>query len=118
MSETHEDHLRRVRRICESLPGSVEKISHGAPTFFLPKGVFAIFVNNHHADGRIAVWLPAAPGLQIELVQTSPDVFFKPPYVGVKGWIGIQVDRISDGELASYIREAWRLIDAKNKRRK
>ena len=72
MLEEREDHLRRVRKICESFPETVEKLSHGAPTFFHPKGVFAMFVNNHHRDGHVAIWCPAAPGLQMELVQSSP----------------------------------------------
>jgi len=52
--------LKRVRRICTSIPGTIEKISHGAPTFFTPKRVFAMFVSNHHGDGHVAVWVPAS----------------------------------------------------------
>ena len=51
-------HLRRVRRICAAMPGMTEKLSHGEPTFFVRKKVFAMFANNHHNDGHIAVWIP------------------------------------------------------------
>jgi hypothetical protein len=72
----------RVRRICQSIPGVTEKISHGEPTFFTPKRVFAMLANNHHGDGHIAVWLPAAPGVQQSLIEEAPETYFRPPYVG------------------------------------
>jgi hypothetical protein len=109
----NEKHLKRVRRICAALPETTEKLSHGEPTFFVRKKVYAMFANNHHNDGRIAVWLPAPPGLQSTLIENAPEKFFKPPYVGVRGWIGIELDRIDDGELASHLHEAWRLIAPK-----
>ena len=105
-----EKHLRRVRRICNALPETVEKLSHGEPTFFVGKKVFAMFSNNHHNDGHIAVLLPAAIGIQAMLIEASPQKFYKPPYVGVRGWVGIELDRISDDELAFHVHEAWRLI--------
>jgi len=107
------EHRRRVRRICTAMPEATEKLSHGEPTFFVRKKVFAMFANNHHNDGHIAVWIPAPPGLQAMLIHESPETFFKPPYVGVRGWVGIQLDGIGDEELASHIREAWRLIAPK-----
>src|SRR6266481_8917842 len=105
-----EDHLHRVRRICSALPEVTEKLSHGEPTFFVRKKVFTMFSNNHHNDGHIAVWIPAAPGLQVLLIKAAPETFFRPPYVGVRGWVGIELNSISDEELASYIREAWQIV--------
>lgn len=95
------------------MPESTEKLSHGEPTFFVRKKVFAMFANNHHNDGHIAVWLPAAPGVQDMLVASEPQKFFKPPYVGVRGWIGVELERIGDDELAYLIRDAWRLVAPK-----
>lgn len=112
-SDTGQEHLRRVRRICAALPGTTEKLSHGEPTFFVNKKVFAMFANNHHNDGHIAVYIPAAPGLQAALIRTSPETFFHPPYVGVRGWVGIELDSIGDEELGSLIRDAWQLIAPK-----
>jgi hypothetical protein len=102
--------LQRVRRICAALPETVEKLSHGEPTFFVRKKVFAMCSNNHHNDGHIAVVLPAAIGIQQALIAASPEKFYRPPYVGVRGWIGIELARVSDEELAFHILEAWRLI--------
>jgi hypothetical protein len=115
-SDADGERLRRVRRICFTLPGTLEKLSHGEPTFFVGKKVFTMFANNHHNDGHIAVWIPAAPGVQEMLISTSPEKFFKPPYVGVRGWIGVELDQVSDEELAYHIREAWRLIAPKKAR--
>src|SRR6266849_1716613 len=105
-----EEHLQRVRRICATLPETSEKISHGEPTFFTKKKVYAMFANNHHNDGHIAVWIAAPPGLQAMLVKSQPQKFFRPPYVGVRGWIGIELGAISDEELSVHLVEAWRLI--------
>jgi hypothetical protein len=108
-----EEHLSRVRRICANLPDTSEKISHGEPTFFVAKKVFTMFANNHHNDGHIAVWIPAAPGDQQAFILSAPRKFFRPPYVGVKGWIGIELDQVADEELVSHILRAWQLIAPK-----
>jgi hypothetical protein len=105
-----EKQLERVRRICTSLPETFEKLSHGEPTFFVRKKVFAMCSNNHHNDGHIAVTIPAAIGIQAMLIERSPEKFYRPPYVGVRGWVGIELDRVTDEELALHLREAWRLI--------
>jgi len=105
-----EKQMERVRRICLSLPETWEKISHGEPTFFVRKKVFAMCSNNHHNDGHIAVTIPAAIGIQAMLIGRSPEKFYRPPYVGVRGWVGIELGKVSDEELEFHIREAWRLI--------
>ena len=93
----------------------MEKISHGEPTFFTPKRVFAMFSNNHHGDGHVAVWLPAGPGVQDALVEEAPQIFFTPPYVGPSGWIGVEMSQIDDDWLGSLIREAFQLMVAKDR---
>jgi uncharacterized protein YdhG (YjbR/CyaY superfamily) len=106
-----EAQLDRVRKMCASMPSVSEKLSHGAPTFFVQrdKGVFAMFVDNHHDDGHLAVWLPAPEGLQSEFISDAPQTYFKPPYVGSNGWIGIELNQITDEALEIHIREAWNL---------
>jgi len=112
-SATSAKHLRRVRRLCAALPETTEKLSHGEPTFFVGKKVFAMFANNHHNDGHLAVWLPAPIGIQEMLIAASPEKFFKPPYVGGRGWIGVELNRVNDEELDFHLRQAWRLIAPK-----
>ena len=109
----NEVQIERVRRICLSLPGAWEKISHGEPTWFIGKKVFAMFSNNHHQDGHVAVTVPAAIGVQEMLIKKSTKKFYSPPYVGCRGWVGIEVSRVSDRELALHIKEAWRLVAPK-----
>jgi hypothetical protein len=109
----NEDHLVRVRRICLAMPETWEKLSHGEPTFFVGKKVFAMFSNNHHNDGHIAVMCPAPLGMQAILIKAEPKKFYKPPYVGVRGWIGINLDQIRDKELTSHLTQAWQMIAPK-----
>jgi hypothetical protein len=109
-NEQNDHHVERVRRICLALPETTEKISHGEPTFFVRKKVFAMCSINHHNDGHIAVTVPAAIGVQEALIKQSPKKFYRPPYVGVRGWVGIELPRVSDKELAAHLQEAWKLI--------
>lgn len=106
----NEKQIVRVRRICMALPETTEKISHGEPTWFVRKKVFAMFSNNHHNDGHVAVTCPAPLGVQAGLIEESPEKFYKPPYVGGRGWIGIEVARVDDEELVFHLRAAWLLI--------
>src|SRR3954454_25372744 len=95
-TDSGEEHLRRVRRICMAIPGTTEKLSHGEPTFFVRKKVFAMFSNNHHNDGHVAVVLPVPIGVQPALIKASPEKFYYPAYVGVRGWVGIELGAVTD----------------------
>jgi predicted DNA-binding protein (MmcQ/YjbR family) len=113
--------LARLRKICERLPESYEKIAWGSPTFRAGVNgkLYAMFSDNHHGDGRIAVLCPAPPGVQHDLVAADPKVFFVPAYVGPSGWIGIRLDRkISDGAVAALVEQAYRMVAAPRLRRK
>ena len=81
--------LARVRAICIALPEATEKEAWGAPTFRVRDKLFCHFRDNHHGDGRIAIWCKAAPGDQELLVESRPKLFFLPPYVGPSGWVGM-----------------------------
>jgi hypothetical protein len=93
-----------------ALPGATEKISRGEPTFFVRKRVFAMFSNNHHNDGHIAVLIPAQPGEQEALIASFPRIYYRPPYVGNKGWVGIELEQVGDDDLGAHLTEAWKLI--------
>ena len=110
--------LERVRRFCAGLPNVTEKLSHGTPAFFVEKdkGMFAMFADSHHEDGHLAVWLPVPEGLQSALIEEEPATYFKPPYVGSSGWIGIELARIRDDALEIHLREAWQLVARKVKK--
>jgi hypothetical protein len=102
--------LQRVRKVCLSLPDTTEKLSHGEPTFFVKKRVFAMFSNNHHNDGHVALLVPASPGLQEVLIAEAPNTYYRPPYVGGAGWLGIELDQIGNEALSAHVRKAWELI--------
>jgi hypothetical protein len=85
--------LARVRELCHQLPDVTERPSHGSQTFFVGKRTFAYFLDNHHGDGRLALWCAAPDGAQAMLVDSDPDGFFLPPYVAHMGWIGVRLDR-------------------------
>jgi hypothetical protein len=101
--------LRRLREICLGLPETSERLSHGAPTFFVhEKRAFLMVLTDHHGDGRFAIWCAAADGMQAMLVEADPDKYFVPPYVGYRGWLGVRLDRGLDwGELAGIAEDAY-----------
>jgi hypothetical protein len=101
--------LDRVRAICLGLPETSERLSHGAPTFFVrDKRAFLMVLTNHHGDGRFAIWCAAPRGMQAMLVEADSDRFFVPPYVGHRGWLGVRLDRGLDwDELAGIAEDAW-----------
>lgn len=102
--------LARVRRICVALPEVTERPSHGAPTWFAGKKVFATFWNDHHGDGHVAVLVPAPPGVQEQLIARDARTYYHPPYVGVKGWVGIEVARVTDETLRFHVETAWEMV--------
>ena len=105
--------IDRVRKLALAQPGASEKLSHGEPTFFVAKRVFVMVANNHHSDGHTAIWIPAPTGAQAAMIAEAPEIYFKPPYVGVKGWVGVELPQIGDSELAELIRQAWQLTTPK-----
>jgi predicted DNA-binding protein (MmcQ/YjbR family) len=102
--------LARIRKICLALPGATEKEAWGAPTFRAGK-MFAMFVDDHHGDGRLAVWCKAEARSRDALVASDPEHFFVPPYVGPSGWLGIRLDRGLDWEvIEGLLNEAHQLV--------
>jgi hypothetical protein len=107
--------LERVREICLALPEVSERLSHGQPTFFVGgKKTFVMYLDNHHDDGRLALWCAAPPGMQEALIQGEPEHYFRPPYVGHRGWIGVHLNKGLDwNEIAGAIEDAYLMIAPK-----
>jgi hypothetical protein len=101
--------LESVRALCLSFPEASERPSHGAPAFFIRgKHTFVMWADNHHGDGRLALWCAAPEGAQAMLVDSEPDHYFVPPYVGPSGWIGVRLDRNAKwAEVSSVIENAY-----------
>jgi hypothetical protein len=105
----------RVRRLCLALPETSERPSHGSPTFFVrERAAFVTVLDNHHDDGIFGLWTAAPPGNQELLVEADPERFFRPPYVGHRGWLGVRLDRRVDwDEVAGIVEDAWATVAPK-----
>jgi hypothetical protein len=101
----------RVRRICLALPGVSERMSHGAPAFFVTKQFLMLWPSGHHDHTFPHLWCAAPPGAQDALVAADPTRFFRPPYVGGRGWIGVRLDGAVDwDEVAALSEDAYRSV--------
>jgi hypothetical protein len=106
--------LSMVRTAALKLPETSERPSHGGPAFFIAgKRCFVMFLDDHHQDGRLAIWCAAPPGVQQEMVESEPDRFFRPPYVGHRGWLGVQLLQVTQPELDAIVLEAYRQVAPK-----
>ena len=101
--------LERVRALCLALPEVTERLSHGSPTWFVRgKKTFVMYLDDHHGDGRLALWCAAPEGMQEALIAGEPEHYFRPPYVGHRGWIGVHLNRGLDwNEIAGAIEDAY-----------
>jgi hypothetical protein len=102
----------RLRSLVAALPEVTERVSHGAVTFFVRgKRTLAYLTDDHHGDGRLALVYPAPPGVQAEVLAADPERFFRPPYVGHRGWVGFRLDLDPDwDEVADVLEEAYRTV--------
>src|ERR1044071_1912771 len=109
---TAEDPVERLRTICMALPEMSERLSHGEPTWFVGgRKTVAQLDDHHHGADHLAFWCPAPPGVQAELVTSEPERFFRPPYVGGRGWLGVRIDVDPDwAEVAAIVTDAYRMV--------
>jgi len=102
----------RLRQICAGMPEVTERVSHGAVTFFVRgKRTLCYLTDDHHGDGCLALMCAAPPGVQEEMIRSDSERFFRPPYVGHRGWIGLRLDVAADwDEVAGVVEEAYRCV--------
>ncbi len=102
----------RLRAICTALPEVTERVSHGAVTFFVRgKRTLAYLTADHHGDGLLALVCAAPAGVQEEMLRSDPERFFRPPYVGHRGWIGLRLDVAPDWhEVSRVVEESYRCV--------
>lgn len=115
LADTVEDPLSRLRALCLALPQTSERLSHGEPTWFVAeKRTFVTYSNHHHGDQHLSFWCACTPEAQRARIATDPEVYYSPPYVGHRGWLGVRVDVPVDwGEIADLVEEAYRLVAPK-----
>lgn len=105
--------LDRVRDTCMGLPEVQERPSHGVPTWFVrgKRAFVSFWLNGHHDLTFPHLWCAAGPGVQEGLVAAEPERYFRPPYVGVRGWIGVRMDGSVDWDaLERLCVDAWRVV--------
>ncbi len=105
----------RLRELCLALPEVTERLSHGEPTWFVRGRKVFVNLADHHHDDRLGFWCACTADERDALVAERPEAFFRPPYVGHRGWLGVYLD-IPDpdwAEIAELVREAYRLIAPK-----
>jgi predicted DNA-binding protein (MmcQ/YjbR family) len=104
--------VERLRKICLALPEANERISHGEPTWFAGKGKsFAMVDNHHHGAAHLSVWLPQPSEIQESLIDADPARFFRPPYVGPRGWVGVVLDTKPEWAMVErLVHEAYRHV--------
>jgi hypothetical protein len=109
------DPIARLREICLALPEAIEKEAWGEATFRVGGKMFAMTDDNHHNSGHVSVWCKAPLMVQEILVNSDPKRFFKPPYVGHKGWVGVRLDvKVVDwDELANIVADSYRMTAPK-----
>jgi hypothetical protein len=108
-----DDLVARLREICLALPEVTERPSHGAPTWFAggKKSFVTLWADGHHADHFPHLWCAGLPGAQEALIGSSPGRFFRPPYVGHRGWIGVRLDAGPNWtEVAELCADAYRSV--------
>jgi hypothetical protein len=108
--------LAELREICLSFPEVTERPSHGAPTWFVrDKSTFVTLWQDGHHDNEFAhLWCAAPAGAQLELIASDPQRFFRPPYVGHRGWLGVRLDGAVDwAEIAELCADAYRAVAPK-----
>ena len=99
--------LKQLRKVCLALPGAQEVEAWGAPTFRVKNKLFAMYASetSSHTGGRPGVWVKSTLVNQDLLLQQQPNRFFKPPYVGPSGWVGIYLDKRPNWKLVAEIIE-------------
>ena len=107
--------VEHLRAICLALPEVSERVSHGEPAWFVGgKKTLATLDDHHHGADHLSFWAPAPPGVQAEMIEEDPEQFFRPPYVGGRGWIGVRIDQDPDwDEIAAILLDAYRLVAPK-----
>jgi predicted DNA-binding protein (MmcQ/YjbR family) len=106
--------LARARKLCLGLPKATEKEAWGGPTFRVRNKMFAMYLDDHHGDGRIALWIKAPDDAQELLVRADPKRFFVPPYVGSNGWVGAVLHPKPDwDQLSELLEEGYRMVAGK-----
>jgi hypothetical protein len=106
----------KVRDICMDLPLVVERLSHGEASWFINDKKNFVAMSDHHHDDRVSVTFAAGAGVQESLIDEDAERYYRPPYVGGRGWVGAYLDGGEEWNtpqwdiLSDLIVDAWLLV--------
>jgi hypothetical protein len=106
--------MQRLREICLPLPEAVEAEAFGAPTFKIRNKNFAMVGKDQ--NGQTRVWCKSTYEAQQALVNSEPERYYVPPYVGHKGWVAAWLDDDVDpdwDQIDEIITDSYRMIAPK-----
>jgi hypothetical protein len=109
------DPVEQLRQLCVVLPEVTERLTHGEPGFFVrDKKLFVVLDQHHHGADHLGFWCAAPPGAQEALLSARPESYYRPPYVGHRGWVGMRIDGRPDwAEVAEIVTDAYRQVAPK-----
>ena len=106
--------MARLRKIVGPWPETDERISHGSPTFWGGRKTFCTFHEADHKYGGCAIWIKATHEAQQALVESDPERFFVPPYVGPSGWVAVSMKgRVDWGMVEQLLEDGYRMVAPK-----
>lgn len=110
-----DDRLVRLTKICLALPEAARQYGGQHASFRVRDRTFAYYLDDHHGDGRLAVCVKAESGEDEMLVASDATRFYRPAYLGSRGWVGLRLDlgEVDWAEVAAFVADSYCLVAPK-----
>ncbi|MGD0359466.1 MAG: MmcQ/YjbR family DNA-binding protein [Bryobacteraceae bacterium] len=107
--------MKRLTKICVSLPEATTYRQGSHAGFLVRKRTFAYFLNDHHGDGIVAVACKVLPGDNKALAAAQPERFYLPAYLAPNGWVALRLDvgEVDWEEVSELIACSYQLVAPK-----
>ena len=108
--------LARLSAVALELPEAKREVSGRHATFRVRGRTFAYYLDDHHGDGVLGLAAKAAPGVAERLIDDEPERFYRPAYLGHRGWVGLRLDtpEVDWDEVTGLVVESYRLCAPKS----
>jgi hypothetical protein len=103
--------LQRLSEICLALPEATREDTGDHASFTVRKKKFAYYLHDHHGDGIVSVCFKASPGEGAFLIDSDEDRFYRPAYIGPRGWVGLRLDlgEVDWAEISKHVTDSYRM---------
>ncbi len=107
--------LEHISKICLSLPEATREDMGAHAAFAVRKKKFAYYLHDHHGDGIISVSFKTASGENPILIDSDPDLYYSPAYLGPRGWVALRLDlgEIDWEQVTAHLIQSYRLTAPK-----